>query len=139
MATITVVNDDRPSSGWIIAFILLCFIFLNRECQSAASNSASLKRKPSPSAQLEISNFQTNAVHFNGKRVKMGPCLTYQCKPNDTKAWITDEVNSDFVLAVSNTGFPGEESAFYVEGVPTLKKMGNEQVWVLTEVRVIPI
>ncbi len=139
MATITVVNDDRPSSGWIIAFILLCFIFLNRECNKVPSKDAGLKHKSASNTQLEISNFQANAVHFNGRRVKMGPCLTYQCKPNDTKAWITDEVNSDFVLAVSNTGFPGEESAFFVEGTPILKRIDNKKVWVLTDVKVIPI
>ena len=136
MATVTVVNDDRPNFGWIIAFFLLCYIFLQRECNSRASDGAGSQLKTGQIGQLTIANFQENAVRFNGERVKIGPCWTFQCKPNDSKAWITDEFKSDYVLAISNTGFPYKDAAFYVEGVPTLKRINNKQVWLLTDVKV---
>lgn len=125
MATTTTTTTESGSIGWIIAFALLCYLFLQRECTH--QNSV----EPAQSADIQIDNFQEMAPKLNGQMVHLGPVYAYSCRPNDKVAWIGAKNAREYVLARCTGGFPGEGIAFSIEGVPTLKWINNENTWIL--------
>jgi len=138
------ITINEGPTGWGIAFLLLSFIFLQRECGDTLSGLVSANdSKPSVTKSeqdaIPIASFQKTVPRFNGQPVTVGPCRSYRCKPTDKRSWITDEQQSDFVLAESASGFPDKSVMFYATGVPVLKWINNEQVWVLNEVKIIPL
>lgn len=139
------ITINEGPSGWGIAFFLLVIIFFQKECEDTITDFSSNKPssqsvvKPDQDA-IPIPAFQESAPKYNGRRIKVGPCRSYRCKPTDKRSWITDEQQSDFVLAESASGFPDQTVLFYATGVPVLKwTSDNKQVWVLNEVKTIPL
>ncbi|MEI6409080.1 MAG: hypothetical protein WCR52_06845 [Bacteroidota bacterium] len=141
----TIIINEHPTGwGWILAFFLLAFIFLQRECGDVfrdlpATNNSKPAITKSDRDAIPIPEFQETAPRFNGRPVTVGPCRTTKCRPFDKRSYITDFKQSKSVLASCPTGFPDTTVYFYAVGTPLIHTNGNTIFWELSDVKWYPI